>query len=181
MSAIAEAAAIAAQGGVVAFTGAGISAESGIPTFRDPGGLWDRFDPDAFGTWEGLAALAMTQPDRLADFLGALRDAFSRARPNAAHRALADLEHEEIVSAVLTQNVDGLHQEAGSLHVIEIHGSLHRRVCLVCATEDRVTRAEFLDGLTRAIAGVLEYALSAEFQSFETPEHQAAVARFFKK
>jgi NAD-dependent deacetylase len=136
------------------FTGAGISAESGIPTFRDPDGLWDRFDPERFGTWEGLAALAMSHPDRLADFLVALRDAFAHARPNAAHRALADLERAGLTTAVITQNVDGLHQEAGSLHVVEIHGSLHRRVCLVCGTEERVTRAEFLEGLARAIGGL---------------------------
>jgi NAD-dependent deacetylase len=138
----------------VAFTGAGISAESGIPTFRDPGGLWDRFDPERFGTWEGLAGEAMTRPDALADFLVALRDAFGHARPNAAHRALAELEHAGLVESVITQNVDGLHQEAGSLHVIEIHGSLHRRVCLVCGTEERVTRADFLEGLSRAISGL---------------------------
>lgn len=143
-----------AAGGVLAFTGAGISADSGVPTFRDPGGLWDRFDPGRFGTWEGLAAEAMSHPDRLADFLTGLRSAFGRARPNAAHRALADLEHAGLLTAVVTQNVDGLHQEAGSLHVVEIHGSLHRRVCLVCGTEERVTRPEFLAGLTRAIGGL---------------------------
>ena len=154
MIAAAEAAEVLGRGGVVAFTGAGISAESGIPTFRDPGGLWDRFDPERFGTWEGLAAEAMTRPDALAEFLVALREAFAHARPNAAHRALAELEHAGLLTSVITQNVDGLHQEAGSLHVVEIHGSLHRRVCLVCGTEERVTREEFLDGLGRAIAGL---------------------------
>ncbi|HWC33173.1 MAG TPA: Sir2 family NAD-dependent protein deacetylase, partial [Actinomycetota bacterium] len=58
-----EAASVVAGGGVVAFTGAGISAESGIPTFRDPGGRWDRFDPSDFGTWDGLARTAMERPD----------------------------------------------------------------------------------------------------------------------
>jgi NAD-dependent protein deacetylase/lipoamidase len=149
-----RAAAALAGGGVLAFTGAGISADSGVPTFRDPGGLWERFDPDRFGTWEGIAAQAMTHPDVLADFLAELRSAFGRARPNDAHRALADLERAGLLTAVVTQNVDGLHQEAGSLHVIEIHGSLHRRVCLVCGTEERVTRPEFLESLARAIAGL---------------------------
>jgi len=141
-------------GAVVAFTGAGISADSGIPTFREPGGLWERFDPERFGTWEGLAREAMTHPDRLADFLGALRKAFGQARPNRAHRALARLEGSGLLTSVITQNVDGLHREAGSLHVVEIHGSLHRRVCLVCGTEDRVTRPEFLVGLARAIGAL---------------------------
>jgi NAD-dependent deacetylase len=149
-----RAAAVIAAGGVVAFTGAGISADSGVPTFRDPGGLWDRFDPERFGTWEGLAAEAMTRPDGLAGFLTALRTTIARARPNAAHRALADLERAGLLHGVITQNVDGLHQEAGNLDVIEIHGSLHRRICLVCGTEERVTRGDFLEGIDRAVAGL---------------------------
>jgi NAD-dependent deacetylase len=149
-----RAAAILAAGGVVAFTGAGISADSGVPTFRDPGGLWDRFDPERYGTWEGIAREAMIHPDALADFLSALRTTFARARPNAAHRALADLQRAGLLAAVITQNVDGLHQEAGNTEVIEIHGSLHRRICLVCGTEERVTRAGFLEGIERAIAGL---------------------------
>jgi len=152
--AIEEAVRAIRAGGVVGFTGAGISADSGIPTFRDPGGLWDRFDPEHFGTWEGLAREAMTHPDRLAEFLSALRKAVARARPNPAHRAMARLEEAGLLTAVVTQNVDGLHQEAGSVHVVEIHGSLHRRVCLVCGTEDRVTRPEFLEGLARAIGAL---------------------------
>jgi len=68
-----RAARVLAAGGVVAFTGAGISQESGVPTFRDPGGLWERFDPERFGTWTGLAQEAMTHPDALAEFLAALR------------------------------------------------------------------------------------------------------------
>ncbi len=149
-----RAAAVIAAGGVVAFTGAGISAESGVPTFRDPGGLWERFDPERFGTWEGLAGEAMTHPDDLADFLWALRATIAHARPNAAHRALAELERRGLLHGVITQNVDGLHQEAGNLDVIEIHGSLHRRICLVCGTEDRVTRGDFLEGIDRAVAGL---------------------------
>jgi NAD-dependent deacetylase len=140
-----------ARGDVVAFTGAGISAESGIPTFRDPGGLWDRFDPERFGTWEGMAREAMTRPDALADFMAALRKAMAGARPNPAHRALADLEGAGLVSGVITQNVDGLHQEAGSGSVVEIHGSLLERMCLACGLMDRVDRSEFLEGLDHAI------------------------------
>jgi len=149
-----RAAAFIAAGGVVAFTGAGISAESGVPTFRDPGGLWDRFDPERFGTWEGLSEEAMAHPDALADFLAALRAKIAHARPNAAHRALAELEHRALLHGLITQNVDGLHQEAGNLDVVEIHGSLHRRICLLCGTDERVTRGDFLEGIDRAIAGL---------------------------
>jgi NAD-dependent deacetylase len=143
-----------AGGDVVPFTGAGISAQSGIPTFRDPGGLWSRFDPARFGTWEGLAREAMTRPDGLAEFLAALRRAMAGARPNPAHHALAGLEGAGLVAGVLTQNVDGLHHEAGSERVVEIHGSLLERRCLACGSTERVRRSEFLAGLDHAIRGL---------------------------
>jgi NAD-dependent deacetylase len=138
----------------VAFTGAGISAESGIPTFRDPGGVWDRFDPEEFGTWDGLGRLAMSRPDALAQFLQELRRILSVAKPGPAHRALARLEEAAILDAVITQNVDGLHQEAGSRRVIEVHGSFQRTVCLACGHRDRLSREEFLDNLGRSITGL---------------------------
>jgi len=141
-------------GGVVAFTGAGISAESGIPTFRDSGGLWDRFDPREFGSWQGVMELAMTKPDALAEFLVELRRAFGAARPAPGHAALATLEEDGLLDAVITQNVDGLHQDAGSRRVVELHGSFRQQVCLVCGHRGRVTRQEFLDGLDRAITGL---------------------------
>ena len=149
-----RAAAAIAGGGVVAFTGAGISAESGIPTFRDPGGLWERFDPGEFGSWQGVMELAMTKPDALAGFLGELRRAFGAARPGPAHMALAGLQEAGLLDAVITQNVDGLHQDAGSGRVLELHGSFRQQVCLVCGHRERVTRQEFLDGLDRAITGL---------------------------
>ena len=143
-----------AGGGVVAFTGAGISAESGIPTFRDPGGIWDRFDPSEFGTWDGLMALAMTRPDALASFLVELRRMFAAAAPGAAHTALAHLEAGGILDAVVTQNVDGLHQAAGSRRVVELHGSFSRTVCLMCGGRDDVARDELLANLDRAVVGL---------------------------
>jgi NAD-dependent deacetylase len=138
----------------VAFTGAGVSAESGIPTFRDPGGLWDRFDPGEFGTWEGVMELAMSRPDELAAFLAELRRVFGRARPGPAHLVLARLEAAELLAGVITQNVDGLHQEAGSRRVVEVHGSFSRLACLVCGRRTSVSRQKFLEGLDRAILGL---------------------------
>ena len=139
---------------MVAFTGAGISAESGIPTFRDPGGIWDRFDSADFGTWEGLAGLAMTRPDALAEFLAELRRVFGQARPGPAHLALADLDRAGLLAGVVTQNVDGLHQDAGSGNVIEVHGSFRRTRCLACGRAGEVAREEFLLDLDRAIVGL---------------------------
>jgi NAD-dependent deacetylase len=140
-----------AQGGIVAFTGAGISAESGIPTFRDPGGLWERFDPVRFGTFEGIAREAMTHPDELADYLTEMRTAFADAKPNPAHDALATLEREGLLDAVVTQNVDGLHRAAGSSRVIEVHGSHRRRRCLSCGFAEDIAHEEYVAGIDRTI------------------------------
>jgi NAD-dependent deacetylase len=149
-----EAASLVAGGRVVAFTGAGISAESGIPTFRDPGGLWDRFEPSEFGTWDGLSWAAVSRPDALASFLAELRRTLAVARPGPAHLALARLERAGLLEAVITQNVDGLHQEAGSGRVIELHGSFARLVCLTCGTRWKVLRSVFLEDLDRAVDGL---------------------------
>ena len=153
-TALEEAARLLSRGGVLVFTGAGMSEEAGIPTFRDPGGLWDRFDPAAFGTWKGLAGLAMERPDELAEFLATLRRALAGARPGPGHLALAHLEEAGLVEAVVTQNVDGLHQEGGSRRVIEIHGSFLRNRCLVCGRADAVDREEVCRGLDRAVVGL---------------------------
>ena len=138
----------------MAFTGAGISVESGIPTFRDPGGLWDRFDPELFGTWEGLGRLAMSRPDELAEFLSELRRTLASARPGPAHLALARLEEAGLLDGVITQNVDGLHQEVGHRRVVEVHGSFARTVCLVCADRREVGREAFVRDLDRAVVGL---------------------------
>jgi NAD-dependent deacetylase len=157
-----------AQGGIVAFTGAGISAESGIPTFRDPGGLWDRFDPVRFGTFEGIAREAMTHPDELADYLTEMRSAFADAKPNPAHEALATLEREGLLDAVVTQNVDGLHRAAGSSRVIEVHGSHRRRRCLSCGFTEEIGHAEYVAGIDRTIR---------QLRTAMVPSYQALLPR----
>ena len=108
---------------VVVFTGAGVSAESGIPTFRDDEGFWQHFPVDEFATWKGLVRTAMRQPRRLAEFIHAVLQPIAAAKPNAGHRAIAEME-KHIGVTVVTQNIDNLHQEAGSTIVHEIHGSL---------------------------------------------------------
>lgn len=109
------------------FTGAGVSAESGIATFRDEGGFWERYPMRDFGTPGGLARIGLSQPERLVDFLLDLLEPVSSAAPNPAHRAIAALEGQRRVT-VVTQNVDGLHQTAGSDEVHEVHGSLFQIV-----------------------------------------------------
>ncbi len=110
-------------GHVVVFTGAGVSAESGIPTFRDTQGLWTRFPPEQFATWTGLVRTAIFRPRRLAAFVYEVLQPIAAARPNRAHRAIERLEHHTRVT-VVTQNIDGLHEDAGSTVVYSVHGTL---------------------------------------------------------
>lgn len=112
----------------VALTGAGVSTESGIPDFRSDAGLWAAVDPMDVASTAGFEE----DPGRFYRFwipkLAAIRD----ARPSAAHRFLARLESRGRMQAVVTQNVDGLHQKAGSRRVLEMHGSFGRLECQVC-------------------------------------------------
>jgi NAD-dependent deacetylase len=113
-------------GGLVVLTGAGMSAESGIPTFRDAmTGLWSRFDPAELASEEGFRA----QPQRVWQWYAERRDGVRRAQPNAGHLALAAFERRHPgVLAVVTQNVDDLHQRAGNRDAIRLHGDiLHDR------------------------------------------------------
>ena len=110
---------LAGAGTIVAFTGAGISTESGIPDFRSPGGVWARYDPRDF-TFSKYVASADVRTRAWQ-----MRREFwaDDPQPNAAHRALAELEDAGVLSGVITQNIDGLHQAAGSRRVVELHGT----------------------------------------------------------
>ena len=111
---------------VAALTGSGISAESGVPTFRDAQtGLWARYDPQELATPEAFAR----DPELVWKWYAWRRSLVEVARPNAGHRALADLERRVPVFSLVTQNVDGLHQEAGSANVVELHGNIRRSRC----------------------------------------------------
>ncbi|MEE6288317.1 NAD-dependent deacylase [Georgenia sp. MJ173] len=116
---------------IVVLTGAGISAESGVATFRDSGGLWEGHAVDAVATPEGFAA----DPELVQRFYDARRRALAAVEPNAAHRALARLEQEHDDDVLLvTQNVDDLHERAGSRRVLHMHGELRRARCVACGT-----------------------------------------------
>ncbi len=110
----------------VAFTGAGISTESGIPDFRGPRGLWKSLDPMK------VAHIETFKRDPRAFWEFAASRNLSGAKPNAGHQALAELERAGLLRAVVTQNVDGLHQEAGCSRVIELHGTTRTAGCLEC-------------------------------------------------
>lgn len=130
MSAYSEAASLIKHArSAVAFTGAGISVESGIPTFRGRDGLWSRYDPKILDidyflahpkeSWQNIKEIFY-------NYMG------GHAKPNRAHRFLAELENQSILKGVITQNIDNLHQEAGSRNVIEFHGTAKTLLCMQC-------------------------------------------------
>ncbi|RUT77641.1 SIR2 family NAD-dependent protein deacylase [Ancylomarina longa] len=113
---------------LIAFTGAGISVESGIPPFRGENGLWSKYDPqcldlDFFHAHPQKAWIAIKS---------IFYDFFGTAQYNPAHQVLANWEHEGILKALITQNIDNLHQEAGSKNVIEFHGNSQKLICEAC-------------------------------------------------
>jgi NAD-dependent deacetylase len=114
---------------VVALTGAGVSAESGVPTFRGPEGLWRQFRPEDLATPEAFAR----DPKLVWEWYAWRRERVAACRPNAAHRALAALDRRAPEFLLATQNVDGLHALAGSRRLVELHGSLWRVRCTACA------------------------------------------------
>lgn len=114
----------------VAFTGAGVSTESGIPDYRSPEtGLWENIDPSVVSL-DGF----YRDPSRYYDYAAELYPTRRDAEPNPSHHLLAKLEEGGLIEGVITQNVDGLHQDAGSSRVHELHGSLRQAVCLECSS-----------------------------------------------
>jgi NAD-dependent deacetylase len=119
---------------IVFVTGAGISQESGIPTFRGKDGLWRKHDPMQLATIDAF----FDNPKLVWEWYEERRKNILNAQPNLGHTAIAQLEkYKEIV--VLTQNIDGLHQRAGSTNVLELHGSIIRIKCTVCNFKDEIT------------------------------------------
>lgn len=120
---------LAKAGSVAVLTGAGISAESGIPTFRGLGGLWNGRDPMSLATPQAFAA----NPALVWEFYNWRRELVARAEPNPGHQALAKLAGKLTRFTLVTQNVDRLHQRAGSRDVLELHGNLFEVRCTGCS------------------------------------------------
>ncbi|HEY5532692.1 MAG TPA: NAD-dependent deacylase [Candidatus Anoxymicrobiaceae bacterium] len=121
---------IRAANKVIALTGAGISVESGIPDFRSPGGLWTRYDPSVYATFESF----VNDPTKFWSMAEDLNPLLENAEPNAAHYSLSELERMGKCDTVITQNIDHLHQRAGSTTVLELHGTYRTGTCLICGT-----------------------------------------------
>jgi NAD-dependent deacetylase len=115
----------------IAFTGAGISVESGIPDFRGAQGLWQKYDPEEYAHIDAFYA----NPDKVWLMIKEMFSLIMAAKPNPAHMGLAELERMGLLSSVITQNVDGLHQAAGNTNVIEFHGTHRTLSCLKCSTK----------------------------------------------
>lgn len=122
----------------VAFTGAGISVESGIPPFRGRNGLWNKYDPESFDIDYFLRNSARSW-EVIRDIF---YDLFGQVLPNAAHYALAEMEQRGLLKSVITQNIDNLHKDAGNKKVYEFHGSLKKIICLGCGQKVNVAQVD---------------------------------------
>jgi NAD-dependent deacetylase len=127
---------------VVALTGAGISAESGVPTFRGEDGLWKKFRPEELATFDAF----MANPQLVWEWYEYRRKIIEEIKPNPGHLALVDFQNHFEKFDLITQNVDGLHHQAGSKKVIELHGNIMRNKCIRCGRK--------YDSLERTTEGI---------------------------
>ncbi len=137
---------------IVVLTGAGISAESGVPTFRGKEGLWKKYDPRELATPEAFRR----DPKTVWEWYNWRREIIAKAEPSEAHRLLAELERRRDLW-VITQNVDGLHQRAGSERVIELHGNIWKVRCISCGARyyDRTVPLREIPPRCRECGGLL--------------------------
>ena len=123
----------------IAFTGAGISVESGIPPFRGEHGLWNKYDPKVLDLQYFLQ-----NPEECWTFIREIfYDFFADAKPNSAHKVLAKMEKGRLLKSIITQNIDNLHQEAGSKTVHEFHGNSKKLICLKCGKQYKAEEIDF--------------------------------------
>jgi NAD-dependent deacetylase len=158
---------------ITAFTGAGISVESGIPPFRGAGGLWDKYDPHSLEIHHFLE-----NPESSWRVIREIfYETFVNAQPNAAHFALAELEQRGFLKAVITQNIDNLHQRAGSKAVVEFHGNSRTLICVNCTKTYLASETDFSDlPPTCRLCGAI---LKPDFVFFGEPIPQQAFAHAF--
>ena len=134
---------------IAVLTGAGISAESGVPTFRGPRGMWRRLRPEDLATPGAFAR----DPKLVWEWYAWRRGLIAETKPNAGHRALARLEERTGEFALVTQNVDGLHDRAGSRNILKVHGDIWDVRCLECGNESREERLKFPELPPRCACG----------------------------
>ncbi|MFX1555910.1 MAG: NAD-dependent protein deacylase [Promethearchaeota archaeon] len=123
----------------IVLTGAGISTESGIPDFRGEGGIWEKYKPEIYGNIEAF----LRNPAKFWELAQKVAPTLFKAKPNPGHIAIAELEKMGIIKAIITQNIDELHQKAGSIIVYEVHGNINRFDCMGCKasyTKEQILR-----------------------------------------
>jgi len=133
---------------MLGFTGAGVSAESGISTFRDLDGLWNRYPEGASG---GIMGILRRHPETAHELFSGMLNSIRNATPNPGHHALSELERMGYLKSIITQNGDNLHQDAGSSKVLELHGNAFRFRCLECTRKKHFSR----DGLFYLVDDIL--------------------------
>src|SRR4030095_1800293 len=138
---------------VSALTGAGVSAESGVPTFRDPGGIWEKYRPEELANFDSF----ISDPDFVWNWYQHRREIMRGVKPNNGHLTLAEMENMFNEFNLITQNIDNLHARAGSKRVTELHGNIERNYCISCRTfynnvdvnEKKVLKCESCGGIIR--------------------------------
>jgi NAD-dependent deacetylase len=130
---------------IVAFTGAGMSAESGVPTFRGPDGIWSRFRPEELASMDAF----LKNPARVWEWYTHRRRIIAGVQPNPGHLALAQLEQWIPSVVIVTQNIDNLHRRAGSSEVYELHGNIERNYCRECGAVYEGDNVPLREGVPR--------------------------------
>ncbi|MCS7180248.1 MAG: Sir2 family NAD-dependent protein deacetylase, partial [bacterium] len=137
---------------LIVFTGAGISTESGIPSFRGKEGLWAKYRPEIYGTFTGLISQFLIKPSNVVNFIFDFTSPILEAKPNISHICLAKLEEKGYLKSIITQNIDNLHSDAGNKNVIELHGNLYIWRCKKCENIEKIGKeklSEFAKNLKK--------------------------------
>jgi NAD-dependent deacetylase len=123
---------------LIAFTGAGISVESGVPPFRGKNGIWNKYDPEILD----INFFKQHPKESWREIVKMFFEVIDLAKPNAAHYALADMEKTGLLKVIITQNIDNLHYEAGNRNIIEYHGNTRDLICLNCGEKQKVSKTD---------------------------------------
>ncbi len=161
---------------VAVLTGAGISSESGVPTFRDPGGIWEKFKPEELANFDAF----IRNPDFVWSWYQHRREIMRNVKPNQGHYALAEMEKLFNEFNLITQNIDNLHCRAGSRELTELHGNIERNYCIKCNTfadeiniiQNKVLKCEKCGGLVRP--DVVWFGEMLPVKELQHAEHSAA-------